>query len=177
MVTAGLVALPRLIETEPIKQIAIVVRDLEAAVRAYWDVLQIGPWTAYEYKPSILHEMKYRGEPTTFGLRHALAWKENVQFELLQPLEGPSIFADHLVERGEGFHHIGIYVPDHSRAVAELISLDFALLQSAAGFGATGDGAFAYFASSKLPGIVVELIAAPTVRRPPIFIYPEPKVR
>lgn len=152
-------------------------RDLEAAVRCYWDFFQIGPWTAYEYRPSMLREMKYRGEPATFGLRHALAWKENVQFELVQPLEGPSIFADHLTERGEGFHHIGIYVPDHPRAVAELIKLDFALLQSATGFGATGDGAFAYFASSKLPGIVVELIEAPTVRRTPLFVYPEPRAQ
>ena len=173
MFSAELRALPRLIKSEPIKQIAIVVNDLEAAVRTYWDIFEIGPWTAYEYTPSILRDMTYRGDPATFGLRHALAWKDNVQFELVQPLEGRSIFADHLSERGEGFHHVGIYVSDHIRAVGELASTNFVCLQSAAGFGATGDGKFAYFASQSLPGIVIELIAAPRVRRTPLFVYPE----
>lgn len=115
------------------------------------------------------------GKPARFSLRHALAWKEGQQFELVQPLHGPSIFADHLREHGEGFHHIGIYVPDHAKAVAEILEAGFTCLQSAKGFGATGDGAFAYFSSPLLPAAIVELIGAPSVRRQPLFVYPPPE--
>ncbi|MGN6101062.1 MAG: VOC family protein [Devosia sp.] len=164
-----------LMQSQPVKQVAIVVRDLEASCRAYWEHLRIGPWTAFEYTPAFLKEMTYMGQPAPFSLRHALAWKEGQQFELIQPLEGPSIFADHLAQHGEGLHHVGIYVPDHARAVAEITAAGFACLQSAKGFGATGDGAFAYFASPNLPGAIIELIGAPTVRREPLFVYPRPE--
>ena len=59
--------------------------------------------------------------------------------------------------------------------LAEITAAGFTCLQSAKGFGATGDGAFAYFSSPKLPGAIVELIGAPAVRREPLFVYPRPE--
>jgi hypothetical protein len=44
-------------------------------------------------------------------------------------------------------------------------------LQSARGFGAEGDGAFAYFSRRSVP-LIVELIEAPRVRIEPEFVYP-----
>jgi hypothetical protein len=159
--------------TPPFKQIALVVYDLDAAVRAWSAELGIGPWTAYRYAPPSLKEMRYRGEDVEFSLRHALAWQGDVQFELVQPLDGPSIFADHLAEHGEGLQHVGKYVSDHPAAVAEALAAGFVPLQSARGFGAEGDGAFAYF---QPPGValVVELIEAPRTRIEPEFVYPPP---
>jgi methylmalonyl-CoA/ethylmalonyl-CoA epimerase len=165
--------LQTLLQAHPVKQVAIVVRDLEASVRAYAELLGIAPWTAYELTPGVLRDMHYHGEPCEFGLRHALAWKGEMQLELVQPLSGPSIFTDHLEEHGEGLHHIGVYVPDHARAVAEVLAQGFRSLQGARGFGATGDGAFAYFGKEDL-GVVVELIEAPSVRREPLFVHPTP---
>ncbi|MDQ1629495.1 MAG: methylmalonyl-CoA/ethylmalonyl-CoA epimerase [Actinomycetota bacterium] len=172
MITPELPSLT-LLQAHPVKQVAIVVRDLEASVRTYAALLGIAPWTAYELTPDVLQDMHYYGEPVTFGLRHALAWKGDVQFELVQPLSGPSIFTDHLEAHGEGLHHIGVYVPDHARAVAEVRAQGFRPLQGARGFGATGDGAFAYFDKHDL-GVIVELIEAPSVRREPLFIHPPP---
>jgi hypothetical protein len=67
-------------------------------------------------------------------------------------------------------HHLGKYVTDHESAVAEALAAGFEPLQSARGFGAEGDGAFAYF---KPPGIdvIIELISAPKTRREPEFTY------
>lgn len=155
-----------------IKQIAFVVRDLEASVRAYWDLLRIGPWTAYELTEDVLRDMTYHGQAARFSLRHALAWRDGVQLELVEPGNGPSIFADHLDGHGEGLHHVGIYVEDHARAVAEFAEQGFTPIQSARGFGATGDGAFAYFVTDSPLAAIVELIEAPSVRRTPAFVYP-----
>jgi catechol 2,3-dioxygenase-like lactoylglutathione lyase family enzyme len=155
----------------PIKQCAIVVRDLDEAVRRFVAELEIGPWTAYRLEPPLLKEMRHHGEEVEFSLRHALAWQGDLQFELVQPLAGPSIFAEHLEAHGEGLHHVGRYVPDHPAAVAEALAAGFVELQSARGFGAEGDGAFAYFKRPDVP-LIVELISAPRVRIEPEFVYP-----
>ncbi len=155
----------------PIKQVAIVVHDLDQAVARWSSELGIGPWTAYRLEPPRLQDMRYHGESVRFSLRHALAWQGDVQFELVQPISGPSIFRDHLDVRGEGLHHVGKYVPDHAAAVAQALASGFTPLQSARGFGAEGDGAFAYFMPPGVP-MIVELISAPRVRIEPEFIYP-----
>ena len=96
--------------------------------------------------------MHYRGEPGRFSFRHALAWKDGVQMELVQPLDGRSIFADHLERHGDGLHHLGIYVPDQPKAVAELKAAGFRALQGARGFGARGCGTFAASISRRRSG-------------------------
>jgi methylmalonyl-CoA/ethylmalonyl-CoA epimerase len=158
-------------QTPPIKQCAIVVHDLDEAVRRWTERLGLGPWTAYRLEPPLLKEMRYHDEPVEFSLRHALAWQGELQFELVEPLDGPSIFADHLAAHGEGLHHVGRYVPDHAAAVAQALAAGFTALQSARGFGAEGDGAFAYFKHPET-ALIVELISAPRVRIEPEFIYP-----
>ena len=153
------------------KQIALIVRDLDRAVRRWTDELGIGPWTAYRLDPTRLKEMRYFEKDVAFSFRHAFAWHGEVQFELIEPLGGPSIFADHLDLRGEGLHHVGKFVDDHPAAVAEALARGYTPLQSARGYGAEGDGAFAYF---QPPGVamIVELIDAPRVRIEPEFVYP-----
>jgi catechol 2,3-dioxygenase-like lactoylglutathione lyase family enzyme len=155
----------------PIKQCAVVVHDLDEAVARWTELLGIGPWTGYRLEPPRLREMRYRGEDVEFSLRHALAWQGELQFELVQPLSGPSIFREHLDTHGEGLHHVGRYVPDHPAAVAHALEHGWTPIQSARGFGAEGDGAFAYFTP---PGVamIVELISAPRVRIEPEFVYP-----
>jgi methylmalonyl-CoA/ethylmalonyl-CoA epimerase len=157
----------------PFKQCALVVDDLDDAVRRWSDQLGIGPWTAYRLEPPRLKDMRYRGAEVQFSLRHALAWQGELQFELVQPLDGPSIWADHLAQHGAGMHHLGKYVSDHPAAVAAALAAGFEPLQSARGFGAEGDGAFAYFQPPGL-GVVIELIEAPRVRMEPEFVYPSP---
>lgn len=159
----------------PIRQVAMVVEDLDAACRRWAGEYGVGPWTAYTLRPPRLRECTIRGSRQDFGLRHALAWSGDLQFELVQPLPGPGIFAEHLETRGPGLHHLGIYVDGgldaHARAVEGLVERGFTPLQSAAGFGAEGDGAFAYFD----PGDgtpVLELISAPRTRIEPDFVHP-----
>ena len=157
------------------KQCALVVEDLDEAVRRWAELLGIGPWTGYRLEPPRLKEMLYHGQEVEFSLRHALAWKGEMQFELVQPLDGPSIFADHLANHGEGLHHVGKYVSDHAGAVGDALRAGFEPLQSARGFGAEGDGAFAYFQAPGVP-MIIELIEAPRVRIEPEFVYYPPAV-
>jgi len=153
-------------------QVAYVVHDLDAAVKHWADDLGIGPFTVYTLNPPALKNCIYKGKATDFGLRHAMGWSGTTQIELVQPLHGPSIFQDQLDSTGQGLNHIGCIVQDHPAAVADFLERGFKPLQSASGFGAEGDGAFAYFQPPFGAGTIVELISPPKVRIQPDYIYP-----
>jgi methylmalonyl-CoA/ethylmalonyl-CoA epimerase len=152
-------------------QVAYVVRDLDEAVRHWADVLGVGPWSVWTMSGDRIHDTRWRGRPAEFGIRHALAWAGDQQFELVQPLHGPGIFPEQLAAGGDVASHIGTIVPDHESAVAELVGRGFELLQSAR-FGESADGRFAYLRHPDLPTIV-ELIHPPTTRFTPDYVYPE----
>src|SRR5215831_10721854 len=89
-------------------QIAFVVSDLERAVHMFDSRLSDGPWRGWIFGPQGLGR-EYRGQPAEWSLRLALSGR-NPQYELIEPLEGPSVHADWLARRGEGFHHVGYIV-------------------------------------------------------------------
>lgn len=156
--------------TRPFHQVAYVVEDLDAAVRHWADVLGVGPWSVWTVGPEATEDATYRGEPARFRFRHALAWSGDLQFELVEPVEGPSIFQDQLLAGGPGLNHVGRLTDDHAAESGELVARGYEALQSAT-FGASRDGRFAYFASPENDAIV-ELIAPPTERYTPDYIYP-----
>jgi methylmalonyl-CoA/ethylmalonyl-CoA epimerase len=158
----------------PARQTAFVVRDIDASMKAWADTLDIGPWSSYTLGPPRLRNMIYRGEQTSFTFRHALVMSGGMQLELVQPVEGPSIFTDQLDTSGEGMHHLGFVVPDHAAASGLLIQRGFTPLQSAEGFGLDGSGRFAYFEPPAGVGTIIELIDPPKVRAEPETVYPAP---
>lgn len=91
----------------PVHQIAMVVRDLEACMEEYHRTLGWGPWNVYEYRPPRFHQAIWHGRPAGFTYLGAEAKVDTVWIELLQPLDGPSLFTDWFDRRGEGLHHLG----------------------------------------------------------------------
>jgi catechol 2,3-dioxygenase-like lactoylglutathione lyase family enzyme len=156
--------------SSPFHQVAFVVEDLDAAVRHWADVLGVGPYSVWTLDPAVLHDATYDGEPASFSFRHALGWSGPMQIELVQPLAGPSIFADQLTRSGPGLNHVGRLVDDHPAACAELLAEGYIPLQSAR-FGQSEDGRFAYF-GSPAGDAIVELILPPTTRFAPDYVYP-----
>jgi methylmalonyl-CoA/ethylmalonyl-CoA epimerase len=155
-----------------IDQIALVVRDLDAAVRRYWETLGVGPWRMYTYGRPLVREMTYRGRAQEYRMRLALAQVGSLVIELLQPLSGDNIYVEHLDRKGEGLHHVGVFVPSFDEAVAEAQRQGFAVLQSGRGYGRHGDGGFAYLDTEALLGVIVELIEVPRERVPPEAEFP-----
>jgi hypothetical protein len=100
-------------------QIAIVVRDLEAAMRTYVHDYGIGPWEIYEFDPGNVADMREDGEPVERSWRLAIAQVGRVQWELIEPLDEESVYARFLAEQGGGLHHVGVAVPDFDETVAE----------------------------------------------------------
>ncbi len=94
------------------RQICIVTRDLDARVREFADRLGIGPWWIQTYEAPDLVDTTYRGQPGHYSMRLALAWTGDLNWEIIEPVSGPSIYHEFLEEHGEGLQHVGILVED-----------------------------------------------------------------
>jgi len=156
-----------------IAQIGILVTNLEQAVELYWHTLHIGPWQFYTYQKPLLKRMSLYGKPAEYSMRIALANFQSMRLELIQPLEGDSIYKDFIEQHGYGMHHIGIVVDEIHVAIKQAQSLGFNVIMDGSGFGVDGDGHFAYLDSQDTFGILFELIQRPARRHPPEKIFPE----
>ena len=157
---------------ESIDQVAVVVRDLDAAMERYAAQLGIGPWDVYTYGPHRMHTMTFRGRDQPYVMKLALARVGATQYELIEPVEGPTTYHEYLSQRGEGLHHLGYYVDDVDTEIARMAALGYPLLQSGRGFGVDGDGAYAYFDSEAGLGCIVEAIMLPRQMPEPEYRFP-----
>ena len=64
----------------------------------FWNILGIGPWETYLWELPLIYDRKYYGKPSWAREKIALARVGNVQLELVQPVEGGSIYRDFLLE-------------------------------------------------------------------------------
>lgn len=140
------------IQIGEIYQIGIVVNNVATAVERYWTTLGVGPWHIYRIEPPILEEVTLRGKPIVIAMRVALAQSGSLQLELIEPLEGPSIYQEFLMERGEGLHHIQSRVEDPDALLTVFTEMGIDILMSAK----VGDNVFYYMDSEPLLGIIYE---------------------
>ena len=101
-----------------ISQIAVVCNDLQKTMEQYTTLLGWGPWNVYRHEPPRLHETVVRGEPTDYTMLGAETHVGDMGFELLQPLEGSSIYRDWLEAHGEGLHHVAVMLHDFDESTA-----------------------------------------------------------
>jgi catechol 2,3-dioxygenase-like lactoylglutathione lyase family enzyme len=141
-------------------QIAFVVRDLDEALVRYTQVLGGAPWRVFAFGGAIHREAAYRGAPTDFSVRLALNGT-SPQYELIEPVRGPGVHGDWLVDRGEGFHHVGVLVESVDTASERMAAAGYEAVQTGSGFGADGDGRYAYFDTARALGFLVEAVEPP----------------
>jgi 4-hydroxyphenylpyruvate dioxygenase-like putative hemolysin len=155
-----------------IDQLCLIVEDLDKAVESYWKLFGIGPWRIYTYGKPLLKRMRYRGEPGDYKMRLALAQMGPLQIELIEPLEGDSVYADFVRKHGYGLHHIAVPVEDMEAAIAQAEAAGLTVAQYGEGYGRDGDGSFAYLDSEAQVGTTIELLQRPRRKREPDRVYP-----
>ena len=93
-----------------IVHVCLVVRDVEKTAKTFVEKLGIGP-----FRIRILHSpasrASVRGEPVEYKLKFAHAKVGPIYLELVETLEGKSIYQEFLQKHGEGIHHIGVPTP------------------------------------------------------------------
>lgn len=118
-------------------QVAVVVKDLETSMKKYWDEWGIGPWSVYTFNPDTVKDMILRGKREDYAMRLALAQVGNVQWELIQPLDDKSIYAEFLKGHGEGLHHVALGVRSYDEAMKLAKEKGVSVIQGGTWFGFT----------------------------------------
>lgn len=145
--------MPQLVLGQPI-QIGIIVPDLDAAVAAWSALLGSGPADVQTTAELEQAHPEYRGAPTRARARLAFFPLGQVTLELIQPLDGPSTWADQLRDHGPSLHHVAFEVKGMAEHVAALEAAGIPLVQR----GEYTGGRYAYlYAVAKL-GATVELL-------------------
>ena len=136
-----------------ITQNGYVVRDIEAAMRHWIEVLGVGPWFYVERAP--LERFHYRGQPSDVHVSIALANSGGLQIELIeQRNDAPSMYRAFLEAGNEGLQHIAYWTDRFDADRAKALALGWEVGQS----GEVGaDGRFVYFDTEYHPGTVFPL--------------------
>ena len=151
-------------------QVAMVVKSVEASVRRYWDDLGVGPWKLYTLNPSNTSNITFHGRPVQHSFRAALTEFGEVEWELIQPLDNRSVYAEHLAVHGEGLHHVAFEVEDFEKVTKELTSKGYENVQSGRVFG---NDTYVYFNLNQGLACTAELNSNPAAPMPrPESTYP-----
>lgn len=134
----------------PVRQVAYIVDDVEAAALGWVKRFGIGPW---RIKHGLrLDQCSYGGKLIDLDLSMASSYSNGLEVELIAQPEGPaSMYSDFLQRNGPGAHHLCFFPADYAAAEAHLL---------ATGMHVTLEGAirgtrFAYFDDGL--GQVIEL--------------------
>ena len=138
----------------PVRQLGYVVRDLEAAMRHWTDVLGIGP---FFYFPKVVAlDTTYRGEPKPFEIAVALSQSGPMQIELMCQLnDAPSALREFADAHGEGLHHLAYWTDAFDEKLGAAREAGYAVWQQ--GAIASRDNRFAYLSTQAHPGTIIEI--------------------
>lgn len=136
-----------------IPQLCVVVNDIEEAMKRYWDILGMGPWRIHTYtRQTGLTNMNIHGKPEPYGFKIAMAYVGTINWELIQPLEGPSIYREFLNQKGEGLHHVFVVFGNYQQAVESLEKKGIRPMMT----GTMAQGTFGYLDTEKELGTILE---------------------
>ena len=167
----NITALPFL--SRGVTQVAWVVEDLDKAVQLHYRLFGIGPWHYYRYDRSMLSMMRRNGKDTEFVLDTAVANAGPTRLEIVQPLEGDTIYHEFVRRNGYGrIHHFGLAVDNMEESLELARRAGITVTMEGSGYGLDGDGHFAYLDTEETFGIILELMERPRRRRMPWKVFP-----
>lgn len=131
-----------------------VVRDIEAAMKHWTEVLGVGPF--YYIERVKMDWFTYRGAPSDAEVSIALANTGDLQIELIQQRnDTPSMYRDFLKSGREGLQHMSYWTTNYQADFDRFVGLGFKIGQE----GQIGgpQGRFVYFDTETHPGTVIEV--------------------
>src|ERR1700760_4262046 len=99
-------------------QTAWVIEDIAATEQFFLDHFGIKRWVVLNDIHFPPETCTYRGAPADFTIHVSMAYLADMQFELIQPVNGDFIYADHLAKLGGGLHLVCMVPEDFDAAIA-----------------------------------------------------------
>lgn len=137
-----------------INQVAVVVRDRDATVRKYRELMGIEPFVVCS-TPQLPGRI-FRGEETDFEVKAAVYHLDNgMDLEVLEPSKGSSLWREFLDRHGEGLHHVMYDVDDYDGFVEYMKERGIEIIQE--GPSAQPGKKWAYLDSYDQLGYYIEI--------------------
>jgi methylmalonyl-CoA/ethylmalonyl-CoA epimerase len=139
--------------TNIVTQIAVVVKDIDAASEAWSKVFGLP-------KPSVMvtdaeaGEDIYRGERTYAQAKLAFFDLGQVSLELIEPIGEDSVWYEVLAEKGEGVHHIAFNIQGTEQVTDHLAEHGMPVIQQ----GKYTGGMYTYVDSEPVLKVMLELL-------------------
>jgi len=134
-----------------IEQVGIVVKNREEAIRKLSAVWNIGPFRLWD---TDVPDAVFRGKKTHSRAKLAFAQAGPIEIELIEPEGGETTWSEFLRDKGEGVHHVAMWVKDMDKELKSYQEAGVAVLQS----GDDKDVRFAYMDTEKTAGVIFELL-------------------
>ncbi len=142
------------LDSTTIVQIGLIVKDVEKAAGHYAEVFGIPMPEIRAIGNDSFAATKYHGEPSAAQAKGAFFRLGPVEMELIEPIGGPSTWAEFLQTHGEGLHHIAFRTMDMGKAQKLLASKGMETVQS----GGWDGGQYAYVEATDKLGTILELL-------------------
>ncbi|NOZ29279.1 MAG: VOC family protein [Chloroflexi bacterium] len=140
--------------TNVIRQVAIIVKDIEQTARRYADLFGMEMPQIHITDPEEKTHIRYRGQPTQGRAKLAFFQMGPIALELIEPIDGPSTWQEFLDTHGEGVHHIAFHVEGMDEVLELLESKGMPLVQR----GEFTGGRYAYVDTTSQLGVMLELL-------------------
>lgn len=144
------------IGTNIVSQVGIIVDDIERVSQNYADLLGVP-------KPPIMvtagydvTETTYNGEPSDATAKLAFFDFGQLQIELIEPDEKPSVWREYLEEKGPGAQHIAFQVKNTQQVTDYLKTHGIEIAQQ--GLYSSRNGMYTYVRSENDLGVMIELL-------------------
>jgi catechol 2,3-dioxygenase-like lactoylglutathione lyase family enzyme len=145
-----------LLGTDKVEQLAIVVKDLDAAAEAYCKLLGVEKPHVIQSGPSELTKVVFEGEPTQGDSKYLFINTPLLQIELIEPGKSPSTWKKHLETHGEGVHHISFVIKNMDEKIKLLEEMGYPVIQT--GNFYNGKGRYAYMDTTLDFKVIIELL-------------------
>jgi hypothetical protein len=89
-----------------VQQVCTVVDDFEDTLTRLSDHLGIGPFRCWHFQAPTLYDTTFRGQPAEWTMKLGITWLGDLQYEVIQPMRGASLYREHLEKRGRGVQHV-----------------------------------------------------------------------
>ena len=145
----------KILGTNVVAQVGILVHDIEKTAQVYADFLGVEKPPIQSTDELEKSQARYKGAPTK--ARSKLAFFHvgpTLDIELIQPDKEPSTWREDLDRKGEGVHHIAFVIKGMKEKVAELKAEQMPLLQT----GEYTGGRYAYVDANRDLKVIIELL-------------------
>lgn len=141
-------------------QIGLIVDDLEPVMKNLEEILGIGPFRIVDFPPEGADvKMFYRGKPAQFKAKFCFFDLGNIELEIIQPLEGDTVWGDYLkANNGKGLHHIKFNVPEHEPVKMYFDSKGIEVSQMGSSVGKNAGKEWVFYDTEDLFGFAVEVM-------------------